>query len=252
MPHIDRDGVHVYYESHGSGPAVLLSHGFSATSAMWRGQVEALSGAYRLILWDMRGHGQTDSPEDSDAYTEAKTVGDMAAILRACGEERAVIGGLSLGGYVSLAFHVVHPEMTRALMLFDTGPGYRNPQARAAWNETAEQRARTFEERGLDALGGGCVVRVARHRSAQGLAKAARGLLAQFDDRVINSLPEIGVPALVLVGAKDTPYLAGTDYMANKIPGARKVVIDDAGHSSNIDQPEAFNAAVREFLAGLP
>jgi pimeloyl-ACP methyl ester carboxylesterase len=251
MPYIDRDGVRVHYESHGSGPAVLLSHGYSATTAMWQGQVEAFSGDYRLITWDMRGHGQTDSPEQQSEYTEAKTVEDAAAILRACGEERAVIGGLSLGGYVSLAFQLAHPEMTRALMLFDTGPGYRNPQAREAWNGTAEQRARNFEERGLDALGSGNEVRVARHRSAAGLAHAARGLLAQFDDRVINSLPGIAVPTLVLVGANDRPYLAGTDYMANKIPGACKVVIDDAGHSSNIDQPAAFNAAVREFLDGL-
>jgi pimeloyl-ACP methyl ester carboxylesterase len=230
---------------------VLLSHGYSATTAMWRGQVEAFSGDYRIIAWDMRGHGQSDSPDDPAEYSEAKTVEDVAAILRECGEERAVIGGLSLGGYVSLAFHVAHPEMTRALMLFDTGPGYRNPQARAAWNETAEQRALNFEQRGLDALGGGSEVRIAQHRSAAGLAHAARGLLAQFDDRVINSLPEIAVPTLIVVGANDKPYLAGTDYMANKIPGARKVVIDDAGHSSNIDQPAAFNAAVRTFLTDL-
>lgn len=252
MPHIDRDGVRIFYEDHGRGPAVLLSHGYSATTAMWRGQVDAFAGDYRLITWDMRGHGQSDSPDDPAEYSEAKTVADVASILEACGEERAVIGGLSLGGYVSLAFHVAHPEMTRALMLFDTGPGYRNPNTRAAWNETAEERARNFEQRGLDALGGGNEVRVAQHRSAAGLARAARGLLAQFDDRVINSLPEIAVPTLIVVGANDQPYLAGTDYMANKIPGARKVVIDDAGHSSNIDQPAAFNAAVREFLAGLP
>ena len=73
-------------------------------------------------------------------------------------------------------------------------------------------------------------------------------MLAQFDSRVIESLERISVPTLVLVGANDTPFLAGTDYMANKIPNARKVVIEDAGHASNIDQPEAFNAAVLAFL----
>ena len=70
------------------------------------------------------------------------------------------------------------------------------------------------------------------------------------DARVINSLPDIDVPALVVVGAKDKPFLAARDYMAAKIPGAKKVVIPDAGHAANIDQPEAFNTAVLDFLKG--
>jgi pimeloyl-ACP methyl ester carboxylesterase len=252
MPYVDRDGVQVYYESHGSGPAVLLSHGYSSTSHMWAGQVEALAGDYHVITWDMRGHGKTDSPEDRAAYSEQATVEDMAAILRACGEPRAVIGGLSLGGYMSLAFYLAHPEMTRALMLFDTGPGYRNPKSREAWNQTSIRRAERFEAQGLDALGAGDEVRRDLHRSAAGLANAARGMLAQFDDRVITSLDQIAVPTLVLVGANDEPFLAGTDYMVNKIPGATKAVIADAGHASNIHQPAAFNAATRAFLESLP
>ncbi len=90
----------------------------------------------------MRGHGQSDYPEDDELYSAAHTVADMAAILRACGETRAVIGGLSLGGVMSMEFHLRHPEMTRALMLFDTGPGFRNPQAREEWNARARQRGR--------------------------------------------------------------------------------------------------------------
>lgn len=252
MPFVDRGGVRIYYECHGRGPAVLLSHGYSATSQMWRGQVEALADRYRVIVWDMRGHGQSDSPESQDEYSEAKTVGDMVAILDACGAERAVIGGLSLGGYMSLAFHLAHPERTRALMLFDTGPGFRNPKGREAWNEVAFKRAEAFERDGLAALGKGAEVRIAQHRSAAGLAKAARGMLAQFDGRVIESLEGIRVPTLVLVGAEDTPFLAATDYMAAKIPGARKVVIEGAGHAANLDRPAEFNAAVRAFLDSLP
>src|SRR5690606_32356768 len=169
---------------------------------------------YRVITWDMRGHGQSDSPEDQAAYSEAATVADMAAILDACGIERAVIGGLSLGGYMSLAFHLAYPERVRALMLFDTGPGDRNPKGRAAWSETAYARARAFEEKGLEALGGSAEVRVSQHRWADGLAKAARGMLAQFDSRVIESLETIRVPTLVLVGANDTPFLNASQYMA--------------------------------------
>ena len=94
---------------------------------MWDGQIAAFARRHRIIVWDMRGHGETDDPEDPAAYSEALTVEDMAALLRCCGIERAVIGGLSLGGCMSLAFHLAHPEMVSALMLFDTGPGFRNP-----------------------------------------------------------------------------------------------------------------------------
>jgi len=252
MPFLERDGVRIFYEAAGEGPPVLLSHGYSATSRMWRGQVEVLAPRYRIITWDMRGHGQSDSPDDPALYSEAATVADMAAILDALGIDTAVIGGLSLGGYMSLAFHLAHPGRVRALMLFDTGPGYRNPAGREAWNRTAEARAVAFETRGLDALGAGAEVRIAQHRSAKGLALAARGMLAQFDSRVIESLETIRVPTLVLVGEKDEPFLGATDYMAAKIPGAQKVVIPGAGHAANIDNPAAFNAAVEAFLAALP
>ena len=250
MPYIERDAVKIYYEVHGEGPTVLLSHGYSATLQMWKGQVEAFPG-FRVISWDMRGHGLTDSPDDPAAYSEAATTADMAAILKANGIDRAIIAGLSLGGYMSLAFNVAHPEMTRALMLFDTGPGYKNPVARAGWNETSETRATVFEEKGLDALGRSAEVQVSTHTSAKGLALAARGMLAQFDDRIIRSLETISVPTLVLVGANDAPFLGATDYMSAKIPGATRVTIPDAGHAANIDQPAAFNGAVAEFLATL-
>ena len=251
MATINRDGVNIYYEDHGAGPAILLSHGYSATSRMWEAQVAALKNSYRVITWDMRGHGQSDSPDDPAAYSEAATVDDMAAILKHLGIESAVIGGLSLGGYMSLAFNIAHPGMVRALMLFDTGPGYKNPVAREGWNETSRKRAETFEAKGLDALGSSAEVRVSQHRSAQGLAHAARGMLAQFDSRIIESLDSIKVPTLVLVGEKDQPFLGATDYMAKKIPGATLATIPDAGHASNIDQPVAFNEAVERFLKAL-
>jgi len=250
MPMLDR-GVKIHYEVHGEGPAILLTHGFSATSAMWEGQVEALRRRFTVITWDMRGHGRSDYPEDPAAYSEEATVADMAAILDVAGVRSAVIGGLSLGGYMSLAFHRVHPERTRALVIVDTGPGYRNPAARDGWNANALRRADELEAHGLPAEAG-AEVRIARHRDASGLARAARGMLTQRDSRVIDSLPGIRVPAIVIVGADDTPFLAATDYMASRIPDARKVVIQEAGHASNIDQPEAFNAALLGFLEALP
>ncbi len=251
MAYLDRDGVQIYYEIHGSGPPLLLSHGYSATSAMWTPQLAVLGASHTLIIWDMRGHGASDSPDDPAAYSQGHTVADMAGLLDLAEAPSAVIAGLSLGGYMSLAFYVAHPTRVRALMLFDTGPGYRSDTGRDGWNRTAEQRARQLEAEGLAALSGSNEVAVARHRSAQGLAHAARGMLAQRDGEVMAQLAGIGVPTLVLVGALDQPFLGATDYMAKKIPGASKVVLDAAGHASNIDQPRAFNAAVAGFLGGL-
>jgi pimeloyl-ACP methyl ester carboxylesterase len=249
MPELNRDGVKLYYEVHGSGPAILLTHGYSATSQMWAGQVDALSKNHTLVTWDMRGHGQSDYPEDPSAYSEAATVADMAAVLDAAGAPEAVIGGLSLGGYMSLAFHLAHPERTRALLIIDTGPGYKNDEAREGWNRNALATADRYEREGLGNLARGSVeMRTSRHRDATGLARAARGMLTQKDARVISSLPSIAVPAIVVVGANDTPFLAASDYMTAKIPGAQKVVIPDAGHAANIDQPAAFNAALTDFL----
>jgi pimeloyl-ACP methyl ester carboxylesterase len=251
MAYIDRDGVRIYYEVHGSGPAVLLSHGYSATSAMWAGQIEALRKSHKLIIWDMRGHGNSDSPANPAEYSEVLTTLDMAALLDEVRAPTAVIGGLSLGGYMSLSFNVAFPDRVRALLLFDTGPGYRSDSGREGWNRIAAQRAKELETTGLAALGSSGEVAMSRHKSAQGLAHAARGMLAQTDGRVMASLPEIRVPTLVLVGALDQPFLAATDYMATKIPGATRVVIDGAGHASNIDRPREFNAAVTGFLAKL-
>lgn len=252
MPKLNRNGVSLYYEIHGSGPAILLSHGYSATIQMWREQVGPLSRYYQLILWDMRGHGQTDSPDDPGAYSEQATVEDMAALLDVAGAGQAIVGGLSLGGYMSLAFHLAHPERVRALLLFDTGPGFKNDEARAAWNQRALETAKAFETEGLAPLRSKSrEMAMSTHRSAAGLARAARGMLAQRDAQVIKSLPSIKVPTLILVGAEDTAFLASADYMAAKIPNARKIVLPEAGHASNLDQPQLFNQAVEGFLESL-
>ena len=254
MPTLDRDGVNIHYDVAGDGPALILTHGYSSTGEMWAGQIAPLARHFTVITWDMRGHGRSDYPQDPAAYSEAATVADMATLLDAVGAKDAIVGGLSLGGYMSLAFHAAHPERTRALLIVDTGPGYKNDQAREGWNANAIRRAERFEAEGLpDVAAASAEVRLARHRDATGLARAARGMLTQRNARVIESLPGIKVPAVVIVGANDTPFLAASDYMAAKIPGAKKVVIPDAGHSANIDQPEAFNAALLGFLedAGL-
>lgn len=252
MPKLKRGGVDIHYEIHGEGPVILLTHGFAVASRMWQDQIEPLSRRHRLVIWDMRGHGKSDYPADPAEYSEAATVGDMAALLDEVGAERAVVGGLSLGGYISLAFHVAHPERVKALMLIDTGPGFKKDEARAAWNETASRRAMQFDTEGLAALPPDSPERMEKHhRSADGLAHAARGMLAQRSGAVMNALAGIAVPTLIIVGANDTPFLIATDIMAAKIAGARKVVIPDAGHMANLDQPALFNDAVLAFLATL-
>jgi pimeloyl-ACP methyl ester carboxylesterase len=252
MAYVERDGARIWFEERGQGTAVLLTHGYGATSSMWKPQCEALGERFRLIVWDIRGHGRSDAPADESVYSESAAVADMAAILDACGVASAVIGGLSLGGYLSLAFHLAHPRRVRALMLFDTGPGYRSEEGRRRWNAMSEELARGLDERGLAALGGGAEVRTAEHRSARGLALAARGILAQRDARVIESLPAIAVPTLVLWGERDEAFVKPGEYMADKIPGATRVVVPSAGHAANLDQPQAFNAAVTSFMESVP
>jgi len=249
MPWLDRHGVRIRYDVTGGGDRtpLLLSHGYGASRAMWEPNLAALGAGRAVITWDMRGHGDSDCPDDQAAYSHEASVADMAAILDACDVDTAMVGGLSLGGYMSLAFYREHPKRVQCLLLFDTGPGFKNDESRRRWNEQAEATAARYEQQGLSALSSSPEVSRGRH-DPQGLARAARGMLAQRDGSVIASLRDVAVPTLVLVGADDTDFLAAADYMAATIADAEKVVLPGAGHAANIDQPEAFNAAVTSFL----
>jgi pimeloyl-ACP methyl ester carboxylesterase len=251
MPLVELNGIHINYEEHGShyGTPILLTHAYAATLQMWGPQFEAWR-EYRVIGWDMRGHGGTDSPPSQDDYTEKLTIADMAALLRHLGIKEVVVGGLSLGGYISLEFQLAHPEMVRALILCNTGPGYRKDEARAGWNDFSIGYAKRFEDRGLDGIGRGIEIDATRQyqRSAQGLAFAGRGILTQRDAKVMEHLEEIAVPTLLIWGADDQRYQGGIEYMAAKIPNARRAVIEHAGHAANLFQPDVFNTTVLDFL----
>ena len=247
------DGVTLAFQVHkpqAPGVPLLLTHGFGATAGMWDRNVDALSVDRPVIVWDQRGHGSSDAPDDMDLYSEQISVADMAAILDAAGADRAALGGMSLGGYLSLAFNLVCPQRVAALVLVDTGPGYRNDAARDKWNAWVERRAQELERGGTRADSSAELAQ-AVHEHPEGLPRAARGVMAQKDARVISSLDGITVPTLVIVGAQDTEFLAGADYMHRHIPSSQRVVIDDAGHAANMDQPESFNTAVRDFLEQL-
>src|SRR5262245_46582101 len=255
MAKADVNGIEIDYRDTGAGRAILLTHGHMSSRVAWDGQHQALGDRYRTVSWDIRGHGQTVSPDDPAHYSLELTLADIRALLGHLGIERGVIGGLSLGGYVSLAFALAHPEMVDALVICDSGPGYRNAEARAQWNERAFARAAEMETKGLDVLSTRSrEVResLPRQRSAQALAHATRGILAQQGSTVIDGLPSIRVPTLVVVGDQDTPFVGPCEYMAKKITGARLEVIAGAGHSSNLDQPEQFNRVLLDFLGSLP
>jgi pimeloyl-ACP methyl ester carboxylesterase len=249
MPLLDRDGTRIFYEVQGEAgdhAPLLLSHGFSASARMWDGNVGALCAEREVLSWDMRGHARSDSPADPSQYGIERSVEDMLALLGLLGAPRAVLAGMSLGGYLSLAFHARHPERVSALILVDTGPGFRRDAPRRDWNAYAERTAASLERDGLAALSAS--PEVGEHRDTVGLVHTARRVMAQRDAHVIDSLGLIAVPTLIVVGELDTNFLAAADYMAAKIPGARKIVLEKAGHAANIDAAEAFNAATREFL----
>ena len=249
MALLAHDGVRLHYDLYGDPgdrPPLLLSHGFSASGRMWDLNVAALAGDREVLAWDLRGHARSDAPDDPSAYGVEQSVGDMVALLDMLGAQRAVLGGMSLGGYLSLAFHARHPDRVAGLVLIDTGPGFRRADPREQWNRFAERTARALERDGLAALPAS--PEVGEHRDAQGLAHTARRVMAQRDAQVIDSLELIAIPTLVIVGAEDRNFLSAADYMAAKIPGARKVVLDGAGHAANIDAATAFNAVVGEFL----
>jgi pimeloyl-ACP methyl ester carboxylesterase len=242
----------IAYSSHGQPSAhapLLLTHGFGASQAMWAPNLDALGADRQVLTWDLPGHGATAG---SDGFSHDQCIADMVGLLEALGAARAVIGGMSLGGYLSLLFSVRHPERVAALLLVDTGPGFRDDSAREEWNTRARGLADELEARGPAMLGSGAETAGAEHvAGAGGLAAAARTILTQRDGEVLESLGTIAAPTLVVVGEHDERFLRAGQMMAARIPDAREIIIEDAGHAANIDQPDRFNRAVLEFLEDL-
>jgi pimeloyl-ACP methyl ester carboxylesterase len=249
LSELERDGSSLYFGTQGEGSPVLLTHGFAATSSMWAGQIEAFSDRRQLITWDMRGHGRSKGPSEPDGYSIDETLADMAALLDHHGHERAIIGGHSLGGYMSLAFCQKYPERVRGLLVIDTGPGYKSDGPREDWNEMAKGLGRRLSEKGLDTLARlSKDMNPSEHHSARELAMAAHGMLTQNDSSIIDGLSDIEAPTLVVVGEKDRSYLAASDYMAKKIPHAEQIIIPNAGHAVHVHQPVHFNQALESFF----
>jgi pimeloyl-ACP methyl ester carboxylesterase len=264
------DGLALYAEAHGDGPPVVLSCGYATTHENFRPQVAPLVAAgFRVLLWDYRGHGRSEAPADPTAYSIEQVVDDLGRVLEALGGGApAVVGGLSLGGLVSLHFALAHPERVHALVLLDSGPGFKKPEAAARWQAQVERTGEILRSKGMAALthGKAASTAIGRHPELPAARAAAAAIEAQDPDAVaefgarvagpappvIDRLGEIDLPALVLVGAEDAAYLRAGEVMAARLPRAHHVVIPEAGHIANIEQEAAFNRALLGFLEALP
>ena len=252
-----------YDDSGGSGTPVVLLHGFPFNRSMWREQTESLKDSYRVITPDLRGHGQTTAA--GGAATMEEMADDVAALLDELGVGRAVVGGLSMGGYVTLAFCRKYAARVAAVVLADTRPQPDTEEARRAREKMIELALREGMAPIADAMLPKMLAPatlesnpelVARVRemildtNPEGAAAALRGMAARRDQT--DLLPRLGVPALVVVRSQDavTPPSAA-EGMHKLIPGSRLVTIEGAGHASNLERAADFNRALREFLDGL-
>ena len=254
------DDIQMAYTDAGMGRPVVLIHGYPFNRSLWNEQVAELSHSYRVIVPDLRGFGESDASEGP--ATMDRMAQDVALLLDHLGISRAVIGGLSMGGYVALAFYKQFPSRVLGLILADT-------RAQADTEEGKQTRAQQAEKALAEGMAGIAdamlpklltpdtvskrpeVVKRVRDMmlktKPEGTAAALLGM-AQRDDQT-QLLPQISSPALIVVGAEDaiTP-VADSEKMHNAIAGSRLVVLENAGHVSNLERTEEFNQHLLDFL----
>lgn len=263
------NGISLYYETVGHGPPLVLVHGFACGIRSWDPQVRAFASRFRVITYDVRGHGISDAPREATAYSQATSVADLRALLGHLMIERAVVGGLSMGGNIALNFTLAHPDMATALLVADTGAG---SDTTADWVATVHALAETLDRGGIEAFvdeafanplfaryvsQGPEAERFLRaclmtHR-AHGLAATAREVLAKRPTiyALEPRLRELRVPTLLVVGEHDEHCLAVHRFMADTIPDTTTAVIRSVGHLTNLESPAKFNAVVRRFLSKI-
>ena len=253
-------GIEIAFDDEGTGSPVVLLHGYPFNRTMWRDQFEELKRHHRVIVPDLRGHGETTvTPGVATMEDMAR---DVAALLESLQVRRPVLGGLSMGGYVALAFCRLFPVKARALVLSDTRAQGDTEEAKQNREVQAEKALRE----GMEGIAEGLLPKlltpetvsqrpdiVKRVRdmivatNPEGAAAALRGM-AQRPDRT-SFLSNIIAPTLIVVGSDDalTP-VADSEVMRREIGGSRLRIIEGAGHVSNIEKPEEFNRALVEFL----
>lgn len=264
MPKLNIKGHQIAFDdTGGQGPAVVLVHGFPFNRTLWNDQLAALRETHRVVTLDLRGFGESDSSESP--ATMVQMAEDVAGLMNALEITSATIGGLSMGGYVVLAFYKIFPERVDALVLADTRPQADTEEAKKT---RAEQAQRVMAE-GMVVIVNAMLPKlltpesVSKHpemvkrvrdmmssTKPEGAAAALMGMAVREDQTEL--LSRIKVPTLILVGKEDaiTP-VADSETMHQRIAGSKLVVINNAGHVSNIEQAPEFNSHVLEFLLGL-
>jgi pimeloyl-ACP methyl ester carboxylesterase len=259
------NNTYLGYDDYGIGLPILFLPAFPLNRSMWQGELLTLLSdeRYRLVALDWRGFGESDITEHIS--TMELFADDVAGLMDLLGIQQAVLCGLSMGGYAAFAFLRKYPQRVSGLILADTRPGADTSEARA----NRENVASIAETQGTGAIADLQVPRVLseytrQHHpevelrvrqmiesaTSQGIAAASRGMGQRADST--DLLATISCPTLVIVGEQDalTPPGATQEY-AKQIPGAQLVVITNAGHLSNLEQPEAFVQAIREFLGSM-
>ncbi|MBI4609379.1 MAG: alpha/beta fold hydrolase [Candidatus Rokubacteria bacterium] len=266
MPYAKTDDrVKIYYEEHGRGFPLVLAYGIGGNTTMWEPNIKDLSACYRLILWDPRGHGRSDSPEDPARYSFRRWALDLRDLLNHLGVRKAYVGGLSMGGGIATRFTLLYPKRVAALIVTNSSSASGLPMSA----ENLVMRARSIEitlTKGMDAMAEFAMAAnpnvtarlqldpnakeefYAMYRALTriGYANALRALIAM--DHITGELPKIRV-ATLLIGGDQDPSLGPMKVMQKKVKGSKLVVLSPASHFANRDQPEAWNRAVLEFLA---
>lgn len=253
------DGARIHWRVDGpvSADAVLFSHSLGVTLDTWAAQARTLDSRWRVVRYDARGHGRSDAP--GGPYDLAMLAADALAVLDAAGAATAHMVGLSMGGMVGMWLAVNRPDRVGRLVLANTTA---HIPLRDMWNSRIETALST----GMDGIASATLRRWVgeRFKTTQPEAFAAMaetmrkmspagyaGCCAALRDADLRTtVGAIAAPTLVLTGAADeaiTPAVA--EALAASIPGARCTIVPDAGHLSNIEQPEAFNTLIRSFLA---
>jgi 3-oxoadipate enol-lactonase len=249
-------GRDLAYEFFGGGKPLVLIHAFPLDGRMWTDTAQALSSRCRVIVPDMRGFGESDLGGSDPSI--ADMADDVAALLDSLGIERATVGGLSMGGYVSLAFAARHPARLERLILADTRAAADSDVARAGRADTLA----LVEKEGVAALVERQLAVLLSPGASETVREQVRGLGKQHPDgvsagiRALRDRPDrrgelsaIACPTLVVVGTEDKisppAEMAG---MASAISGARLIEISGAGHLSNLEKTNDFTAAIANFI----
>ena len=253
------NGHEAYYEIHGAEgkPWLTFSHSLACSTRMWDGQIAALKDRYRILAYDTRGHGQSAAPKG--AYTLEQLADDLHGLLDHLGVKRTHYVGLSMGGMIGQTFALKYPGVFESLVLADTTSRYP-AEAAGAWQD----RIKVAETKGMEPLVQPTlerwfteafresrpdeVQRIARLIESTPVAGYAGCGHALMKVNLTARLKDIARPVLAIAGEQDVSA-PGTRYLGENIPGAKLVMIPQAAHISNLEQPEAFNRALREFLS---